>query len=142
MWQWITRTDGNYVIIGECASAHHAWVVGALESAVRGVYQFLFKHSKHSAAAHAALQAYNKDELKGPYGPLPAEYNRTKDIKYMKKHDYEASTSPTGELARQQVMVETIRQQQQQDQLEPKDVDAKQLSEFFPPEALKDSASV
>jgi hypothetical protein len=47
-----------------------------------------------------------------------------------------------GELARQQVMVETIRQLQQQDPLQPKYVGAKQLAPFFPPEALKDSVSV
>jgi hypothetical protein len=31
----------DLVIIGEAASPHHAWVVGALESAVVGVYQWL-----------------------------------------------------------------------------------------------------
>ncbi|KAM0795456.1 hypothetical protein BDR22DRAFT_796700, partial [Usnea florida] len=42
MYPWIADfNDGNHIIIGEAASAHHAWVVGALESAVRGVYQFL-----------------------------------------------------------------------------------------------------
>lgn len=30
--------DGVHFIIGEASSAHHAWVVGASESAVRGVY--------------------------------------------------------------------------------------------------------
>jgi hypothetical protein len=41
---------------------------------------------------------------------------RTKDIEYVDK-DGSSAPSPTGELARQQVMVETIRQLQQQDQL-------------------------
>ena len=36
---------GKLFIIGEAASKHHAWVVGALESAVRGVYQLLQRYS-------------------------------------------------------------------------------------------------
>lgn len=137
MWQWITRTDGNYVIIGECASAHHAWVVGSLESAVRGVYQFLYKHSKNSKTIDAALRAYNCDKVPWPYGPLPHEYDRTADIDYMNKTPY---SSPVGEMARQQVMIEALRQKQQADQLAPKDVKPEQLFGFFPPEVIKTTA--
>ncbi|PVH93300.1 hypothetical protein DM02DRAFT_541807 [Periconia macrospinosa] len=30
MYQWITRSNGKMMIIGEAASSHHAWVVGQL----------------------------------------------------------------------------------------------------------------
>ncbi|KAK4446245.1 hypothetical protein QBC34DRAFT_383396 [Podospora aff. communis PSN243] len=80
MYPGLTKTDGKHIIIGETASAHHAWVGGALESAVRGVYQFLFKHSKRSIAAHRATRAYNRDEVRKPFGPLPYEYDRTKEV--------------------------------------------------------------
>jgi len=33
--------DSRFVIIGEAASANHAWIVGALDSAVRGLRQIL-----------------------------------------------------------------------------------------------------
>lgn len=111
--------------------------MGSLESAVRGVYQFLYKHSQKSAAIDRAIKAYNNNEVPGPYGPLPHEYDRTADIKYMKEDDVDVQSSPIGELLRQQVMVESIRQQQEQDQLEAKAVTKDQLTPFFPPEALK-----
>lgn len=38
MWPYITAPSPSLLIIGEHASNHHAWVVGALESAVHGVY--------------------------------------------------------------------------------------------------------
>ena len=43
MWLHIMKPNafGQLYLIGEAASAHHAWIVGALESAVRGVYYLL-----------------------------------------------------------------------------------------------------
>ncbi|KAH7129098.1 hypothetical protein EDB81DRAFT_728997 [Dactylonectria macrodidyma] len=40
MWQEITKPNafGQLYFIGEAASSHHAWIVGALESVVRAVY--------------------------------------------------------------------------------------------------------
>lgn len=139
MWQWITRTDGRYVIIGEAASAHHAWVVGSLESVVRGVYQFLYRHSKNSKGAHDALQAFNNGKIEGPYGPLPHEYDRTEDIQYM--NSQKDPQSPVGEMARHQVMTEAIRQKQGQDQLDPSSVVRDQLKTWFPTEFLKPVAA-
>ena len=81
MYPYIIRNDGTHIIIGEAASAHHAWVVGALESAIRGVYQFPYKHSKHSAKCNEVLQLYNKNRIAKPYGPIPKEFDRTKDVK-------------------------------------------------------------
>lgn len=130
MWQWITRSNGSYVIVGEAASAHHAWVVGALESAVRGVYQFLYAHSKHSLKNSNAVLAYAHGEMDNawPYGPLPAEYNRTEDIKHI-ADDVEPKR---GDLARQQVAIETWRMQNGGDQLNPKEVSKSQVSQFIP----------
>jgi len=128
MYPWITRTDGKHIIIGEAASAHHAWVVGALESAVRGVYQFLFKHSDVNKTAHRALQKYNKGEIKGPWGPLPYEYDREKDVQYMSTLEKGKVPKREGELAREQVLFETIRQKQGGDQLVCEDVTKKDVA--------------
>ena len=124
MYPWITRTNGKHIIIGEAASAHHAWVVGALESAVRGVYQFLFKHSEKSKAANEALQMYNEHRVKSPFGPLPAEYDRQKDVEYMSSQldatidtSLDAPLASEGEWAREQVVFESIRLEQGGDQL-------------------------
>ena len=35
--------DSRLYIVGEAASAHHAWIVGALDSAMRGVCQMLHR---------------------------------------------------------------------------------------------------
>ena len=126
MYPWIAnRNDGNHIIIGEAASAHHAWVVGALESAVRGVYQFLYQHSKNSRQIAAALLAYHKSPEEGgipaPYGPLPAEFNRTKDVAetLIEGHEVdETKVAAQGEWARQGVLFETIRLKQEGDQLD------------------------
>ncbi|KAF7545287.1 hypothetical protein G7Z17_g9284 [Cylindrodendrum hubeiense] len=44
MWQEITKPNafGQLYLIGEAASSHHAWIVGALESVIRAVY-FMFQ---------------------------------------------------------------------------------------------------
>ena len=126
MYPWIAnRNDGNHIIIGEAASAHHAWVVGALESAVRGVYQFLFQHSKNSTNIAAALEAYRKSEKDGgipaPYGPLPAEFDRTKNVTVAVSEGNKADKTrmvAQGEWARQGVSFETIRLKQKRDQLD------------------------
>jgi hypothetical protein len=41
LWPGLALPSPEFVIIGQHASPHHAWVVGALESAVVGVYQWL-----------------------------------------------------------------------------------------------------
>lgn len=52
--------DSRLHIVGEAASAHHAWVVGALDSAVRGLYN-----------AFTRLQLYEKrDELEEKFGAV------------------------------------------------------------------------
>jgi monoamine oxidase len=135
MYPWITRNNGKHIIIGEAASAHHAWVVGALESAVRGVYQFLFKHSAKSKAAHEALQKYNHGEVESPFGPLPVEYDRPKDVEFMSTEvntavdkSKGAHLAREGEWAREQVIFESIRLEQGGDQLVSKEVTEAQIA--------------
>ncbi|CAM1501453.1 Fc.00g034370.m01.CDS01 [Cosmosporella sp. VM-42] len=41
MWPEIIQSSGDVVIVGECASPHHAWVVGALESVVHGLHAWM-----------------------------------------------------------------------------------------------------
>ncbi|KAK8088321.1 amino-acid oxidase [Apiospora hydei] len=119
MYPSIVQSHGKHVIIGEAASSHHAWVVGALESAVRGVYQFLWQHSRVSEAAHRAAEDYAADRVPMPFGPVPAEYDRTQDIRVPDGVDDAAVPSPRGELARQQAMMEEIRLKQGGDFLDP-----------------------
>ena len=126
LYPWITGCNGKHIIIGEAASAHHAWVVGALDSAVRGVYQFLVQHAKTNKAANEALQMYNDGKVKSPYGPLPAEYDRQKDVECVcTEPEATVDTSEgahlafEGEWARQQVIFESIRLEQRVDHLVP-----------------------
>lgn len=41
MWNRIIQPSGDVVIVGEAASPHHAWVVGALESVVHGLHSWM-----------------------------------------------------------------------------------------------------
>ncbi|KAK4696357.1 hypothetical protein P7C71_g1551, partial [Lecanoromycetidae sp. Uapishka_2] len=119
MYPWIAnRNDGNHIIVGEAASAHHAWVVGALESATRGVYQFLYAHSKNSTAIEKALDAYNNNKIPEPFGPLPAEFDRTRDVGEAGVEVDMKKAAAEGEWARQGVTFEQIRQAQGGDQLD------------------------
>ena len=142
MYPYIVRNDGVHILIGEVASAHHAWVVGAIESAVRGVYQFLYKHSQHSAV-NDVLQEYNQDKVAEPYGPIPKEFDRTNDVKPLDVNTGKIVTgegeegggepkliSGNGEWLRQGVQVETWRLKQGGDLLNPKEVTEKQVGEF------------
>jgi len=121
-----------------------------LDSAVRGVYQFLYKHSDTSRACKEAAEAYaqdwtatNNNKLPSPFGPLPAEYNRSEDIGYIKREKMEGlihdvcgkdgkiesvKASPNGEFARHQVWIETIRvEHQHTDTLQEGEITQEQL---------------
>ena len=70
---------GRLFIIGEAASKHHAWVVGALESAVRGVYQLLNLYEDPEAVQACEFLEEVDPETKKPYedrwpfAPVPFE---------------------------------------------------------------------
>lgn len=82
MWSQIIKPNGWLFLIGEAASAHHAWIVGALESSVRAVYQLLEqleltqKHNpnfKGYSEAMKLLKDPSAEEAKLPFVGLPRE---------------------------------------------------------------------
>ena len=127
MYPFVTDCDGKHIIIGEAASKHHAWVVGALESAVHGVYHFLTKHAKVNDAARRAAAAYEKGEIKMPYGQVPKEFDRTENI------DLPEGTAPAaiGDLARLQVLFESIRLMQGGDVIVPEKIKKEQIADII-----------
>lgn len=85
VWPDLTApsADGKLFIIGEAASSHHAWVVGALESALRGVYQFLTRYAQIYPEYNAALKYLGEvkegDDIKKedrPFLPLPLSFEK------------------------------------------------------------------
>lgn len=74
LWHSLIHPSGNLIIVGEAASPHHAWVVGALESAVYGVYSWLNLRKNDIAGAGAALDVLEntKNPVQGvPFVGLP-----------------------------------------------------------------------
>ncbi|KUI72131.1 hypothetical protein VM1G_07655 [Cytospora mali] len=81
MWEEIIKPNafGQLYLIGEAASAHHAWIVGSLESVVRAVYVML--EGLEEANDHPEFTAYRDamkllrtDSGEGlPFYPLPRE---------------------------------------------------------------------
>ena len=68
------NASSNFYIIGEAASAHHAWVMGALESAVVGVYQWLSNNKTLPgvSGAKGALKLLETPQAGVPFMGLPA----------------------------------------------------------------------
>lgn len=77
MWPEIIRPNGWLYLIGEAASAHHAWIVGALESSIRAVFQMLQSlhwQDKDFPAYEKAMELLSKENKDGlPFSPLPKE---------------------------------------------------------------------
>ena len=71
MWSKIIQPSGNVVIIGEAASPHHAWVVGALESAVHGVHAWLGLNKDKIRGATDAIKILEEKDPKIPFVGLP-----------------------------------------------------------------------
>lgn len=72
MWPYIIAPSSSFVMIGEHASNHHAWVVGALESVVHGVHGWLSQNSFHGAHdAAKAMEAWGRPTGHNPFGGLP-----------------------------------------------------------------------
>ncbi|MCJ1413919.1 hypothetical protein MMC32_000244 [Xylographa parallela] len=73
---------GKLFIIGEAASKHHAWIVGALESAVRGVYQFLMRYQGAKKLEVEAAIKYLQNSDNSPYGPVPYEEEDREQVRH------------------------------------------------------------
>ena len=72
MWPYIIAPSPSVVIIGEHASNHHAWVVGALESAVHGVHGWLTQNNFPGAQDAAKLmESWTVPTGQNPFGGLP-----------------------------------------------------------------------
>ena len=57
-------SDGRFVIVGEHASANHAWIVGALDSSVRGLKQVLTRLNMNKQLEAMVKEFTDVDELK------------------------------------------------------------------------------
>ncbi|KAJ4377537.1 hypothetical protein N0V83_000362 [Neocucurbitaria cava] len=57
-------SDGRFVIVGEHASANHAWIVGALDSALRGLKQILTRFDLEDKLKAMIGEFGDVDELK------------------------------------------------------------------------------
>jgi hypothetical protein len=70
-WGNIIQPQGDLHIIGEAASPHHAWVVGALESAVHAVHSWLLKHEAIHPALKPLTKKLEQDGTDCPFQGLP-----------------------------------------------------------------------
>ncbi|KAF8527728.1 hypothetical protein BDD12DRAFT_919552 [Trichophaea hybrida] len=71
VWNKMIHPTGNLIVIGEAASPHHAWVVGALESAVHGVHHWLNMRKNDIKGAKEALKLLETPEDVNPFVGLP-----------------------------------------------------------------------
>ena len=71
MWNKMIQPSGDLVIIGEAASPHHAWVVGALESAVHGMHAWLGLNQTTIPGAKKAMELLETIDPSNPFVGLP-----------------------------------------------------------------------
>ncbi|KAK6211335.1 putative amine oxidase [Colletotrichum tabaci] len=75
MWGKMIIPAGDVVVMGEHASPHHAWVVGALESAVHGIAAWCSMTATNNAVYAAAmkdvLDVLTNTDPNNPYVGLP-----------------------------------------------------------------------
>lgn len=114
VWPDITNpsADGKLIIIGEATSTHHAWVVGALDSAIRGVYQFLGRYALIYPQYMEAAKFLESLKLKPEDTPGDKQYNPAPDP----HNKYERPFGPLPysfetEVAQHQVVVSMARAQ-------------------------------
>ncbi|KAK3990704.1 hypothetical protein QBC44DRAFT_368672 [Cladorrhinum sp. PSN332] len=92
LWPKIITPSGNLVMTGEAASPHHAWVVGAIESSVVGLYAWLYSRAFDVPGAIEAMNlidgstkletAGEKDGKAVPFLGLP-DYMPPKYAQYL-----------------------------------------------------------
>lgn len=88
LYPYLSRpaADSRFHIVGEAASAHHAWIVGALDSAYAAVYRFLFRFQMWDAMKKLEKEWDTVDELEvGEEGTVHLQVMLGK---LRKKHQY------------------------------------------------------
>jgi monoamine oxidase len=60
--------NGKFYMVGECVSAHHAWVVGSMESATAAVYKYLLRNGQLKKMAELKMSPFG-----GAPGKIPDE---------------------------------------------------------------------
>ncbi|KAL8759095.1 MAG: hypothetical protein Q9184_003720 [Pyrenodesmia sp. 2 TL-2023] len=90
-------------------------------------------YSDPAQPVNEVLQAYNHDEVRAPFGPVPAEFDRTRDVLPLgvAHPEREKVVSAVGEWARQGVLAEEIRLKQGGDRLDPARVERNEVTEFL-----------
>ncbi|KAM0350645.1 hypothetical protein ACHAPU_003131 [Fusarium lateritium] len=71
MWNRIIQPSGDVVIVGEAASPHHAWVVGALESVVHGLHSWMGTNVPLVPELEHAKKILESTESGNPFVGLP-----------------------------------------------------------------------
>jgi hypothetical protein len=71
LWPELIVPTSDLITIGEAASPHHAWVVGALESAVHGVYSWISMNQHRLPGAEEAMSILSKPVEGDPFVGLP-----------------------------------------------------------------------
>ncbi|KAL8819318.1 MAG: hypothetical protein Q9191_007760 [Dirinaria sp. TL-2023a] len=66
--------DDRFFFVGEAVSAHHGWIVGALDSAHMAVIRFLKSFGLFEEFGHRVADPNNEDYIQW-LGPLPDEYS-------------------------------------------------------------------
>ncbi|KAJ5210626.1 amino-acid oxidase [Penicillium cf. griseofulvum] len=70
-WGNVIQPQGDLYIVGEAASPHHAWVVGALESSVHAVHSWLLKNAATYPDLKPLADLLEKDGTDCPFQGLP-----------------------------------------------------------------------
>lgn len=71
VWNKLIHPSGNLIIMGEAASPHHAWVVGALESALHGICLWLKMRQDAIKGAADAIKILQTPVEGNPFVGLP-----------------------------------------------------------------------
>ncbi|KAJ3541739.1 hypothetical protein NM208_g2594 [Fusarium decemcellulare] len=70
MWNKLIQPSGDVIIVGEAASPHHAWVVGALESVIHGLHAWMGANT-HVHGMQEARDILAKYQEGNPFVGLP-----------------------------------------------------------------------
>ncbi|KPM44948.1 hypothetical protein AK830_g1667 [Neonectria ditissima] len=71
MWNKLIQPSGDIVFVGEAASPHHAWVVGALESVVHGLHSWMSLNKHLIPEFEVAMDMLKESKEGNPFVGLP-----------------------------------------------------------------------